>query len=169
MRQHTWKRFHGARGLYGIGETNGSIFRGRAKEFGPLSHRSARKLAMEAFLVSLSTVAIAEMGDRTQLLALVLASRYQKPWSIIAGILLATLANHAAVGIIGTAFGKYLSPTILDAAVGSSMLGACPFSRRDERKESGSALTHNVVTNRDHGRFHKFQFSRVSQTTWTHS
>jgi len=77
---------------------------------------------MEAFLVSLSTVAIAEMGDRTQLLALVLASRYQKPWSIIAGILLATLANHAAVGIIGTAFGKYLSPTILDAAVGSSML-----------------------------------------------
>jgi putative Ca2+/H+ antiporter (TMEM165/GDT1 family) len=77
---------------------------------------------MEAFLVSLSTVAIAEMGDRTQLLSLVLATRYRKPWPIIAGILLATLANHAVAGIIGVWFGKYLSPSIVDAVVGTSML-----------------------------------------------
>jgi putative Ca2+/H+ antiporter (TMEM165/GDT1 family) len=123
VRQHTWKRFHGARGHSGIGETNGSIFCGRAGEFDPLSHRSARNFTVEAFLVSLSTVAIAEIGDRTQLLSLVLATRYRKHWPIIAGILLATLANHAMAGIIGAAFGKFLSPTILDGAVGASMLG----------------------------------------------
>ena len=53
---------------------------------------------MEAFLISLSTVAIAEMGDRTQLLALVLAAHYRKPWPILAGIFCATLANHAVAG-----------------------------------------------------------------------
>ena len=51
---------------------------------------------MEAFLVSLTTIAIAEIGDRTQLLSLVLVARYRKPLPIIAGILCATLANHAA-------------------------------------------------------------------------
>ncbi len=78
---------------------------------------------MEAFLVSLSTVAIAEIGDRTQLLSLVLATQYRKPWPIIAGILLATLANHALAGFIGVWFGKYLLPAIVDAVVGASMLG----------------------------------------------
>ncbi len=56
------------------------------------------KAAMEALLVSLSTVFVAEMGDRTQLLSLVLATQYRKPWPIIAGIFVATLANHAAAG-----------------------------------------------------------------------
>ena len=56
---------------------------------------------MEAFLVSITTVAVAEMGDRTQLLSLVLAAHYRKPWPILAGVLLATLANHALAGIIG--------------------------------------------------------------------
>lgn len=77
---------------------------------------------MEAFLVSLSTVAIAEVGDRTQLLSLVLATQYRRPLSIIAGILLATLANHALAGIIGAWFGTYLSPAIVDGVVGTSML-----------------------------------------------
>ena len=56
---------------------------------------------MEAFLVSLSTVAVAEMGDRTQLLALMLAARYRKPLPILAGVLCATLANHLVAGLIG--------------------------------------------------------------------
>jgi putative Ca2+/H+ antiporter (TMEM165/GDT1 family) len=77
---------------------------------------------MEAFLVSLSTVAFAEIGDRTQLLTLVLVAQYRRPWPIIAGIFLATLANHAAAGLIGVWFGKYLSPPVLDAVVGTSML-----------------------------------------------
>jgi len=50
---------------------------------------------MEAFLVSTGIVALAEMGDKTQLLALILAARFKKPWPIVAGILVATLFNHA--------------------------------------------------------------------------
>jgi len=78
---------------------------------------------MEAFLVSIASVAVAEMGDRTQLLALVLAARFRKPWPIVAGIVLATLANHAAAGLVGVWFGRLLTPTFLDATVGAGMLG----------------------------------------------
>jgi Ca2+/H+ antiporter, TMEM165/GDT1 family len=77
---------------------------------------------MEAFLVSITTVAIAEMGDRTQLLSLVLAAHYRKPWPILAGVLLATLANHALAGFIGVWFGEFLSPALLDSVVGVSMI-----------------------------------------------
>jgi putative Ca2+/H+ antiporter (TMEM165/GDT1 family) len=77
---------------------------------------------MEAFLVSITPVALAEMGDRTQLLSLVLAAHYRKPWPILAGILLATLANHSLAGVIGVWFGKFLSPALLDATVGVSMI-----------------------------------------------
>ena len=77
---------------------------------------------MEAFLVSLSSVAIAEMGDRTQLLALVLAARFRRPWPIVAGIVVATLANHAAAGAAGRLLGHWLTPTFLNATVGVSML-----------------------------------------------
>jgi putative Ca2+/H+ antiporter (TMEM165/GDT1 family) len=77
---------------------------------------------MEAFLISLSTVTIAEMGDRTQLLALVLATRYRKPWPILAGVLCATLANHLVAGFIGTHLGNYLTPSRLDLVVGISMV-----------------------------------------------
>ena len=57
--------------------------------------------AMEAFLVSTGVVAIGEIGDKTQLLSLVLAARFRRPWPIVAGILVATLANHALAGWIG--------------------------------------------------------------------
>lgn len=56
---------------------------------------------MEAFLVSAGIVALAEIGDKTQLLSLLLAARYRKPWPIIAGILVATLANHFLAGAVG--------------------------------------------------------------------
>jgi putative Ca2+/H+ antiporter (TMEM165/GDT1 family) len=55
----------------------------------------------EALLVSTAVVALGEIGDKTQLLALVLAARYQKPWPICAGILVATLANHFLAGLAG--------------------------------------------------------------------
>lgn len=76
---------------------------------------------MEAFLISLSTVAIAEMGDRTQILSLVLVARFRKPWPVMAGILIATLANHLLAGAIGIWFGHKLAPAFLDALVGCSM------------------------------------------------
>ncbi len=56
---------------------------------------------MEALLVSTGIVALAEIGDKTQLLTLVLAARYNRPWPIISGILVATLVNHAMAGALG--------------------------------------------------------------------
>lgn len=56
---------------------------------------------MEAFLISTGIVALAEMGDKTQLLSLVLAAKFRKPWPIILGILIATLLNHALAGGLG--------------------------------------------------------------------
>ena len=56
---------------------------------------------MEAFLVSTGIVALAEIGDKTQLLSLLLAARFRKPWPIILGILVATLSNHALAGALG--------------------------------------------------------------------
>jgi len=77
---------------------------------------------MEALLVSVTTIAIAEVGDRTQLLSLILAARYGRPWPILAGILLATLANHAAAGLVGVWFGRLLAPRVLDLIVGASLI-----------------------------------------------
>src|SRR5260370_9762980 len=65
---------------------------------------------MEAFLVSAGLVAIAEIGDKTQLLAMILATRYRKPVPIILGILVATLANHALAAWAGTAVAGWLGP-----------------------------------------------------------
>ncbi len=72
---------------------------------------------MEAFLVSLSAVAVAEVGDRTQLLSLMLAACYRKSWAILAGIVVATLANHLAAGAIGILLAQWLTPRVLDSIV----------------------------------------------------
>jgi putative Ca2+/H+ antiporter (TMEM165/GDT1 family) len=63
---------------------------------------------MEAFLVSTGLVAIAEIGDKTMLLALCLAAAWRKPWPILAGILAATLANHFLAGALGAVAGHWL-------------------------------------------------------------
>ncbi|HYX74592.1 MAG TPA: TMEM165/GDT1 family protein [Steroidobacteraceae bacterium] len=87
---------------------------------------------MESFLVSISTVATAEMGDRTQLLSLMLAARYRRPWPILAGVLCATLANHLLAGLIGVRLGQFLTPALLDAAVGISMIGMALWALRPD-------------------------------------
>jgi len=69
--------------------------------------------ALEAFLVSAALVALAEMGDKTQLLAFVLAGRFKKPWPIVAGILCATLANHFLAGWVGVWLASLVSPPTL--------------------------------------------------------
>ena len=63
---------------------------------------------MEAFLVSAGLVAIAEIGDKTMLLAIVLAARFRKPWPILAGILVATLVNHGLAATVGSVAGHSL-------------------------------------------------------------
>ena len=55
---------------------------------------------MQAFLISTGLVALAEMGDKTQLLALVLAARFKRPWPIVWGIFVATVLNHAMAGAL---------------------------------------------------------------------
>jgi putative Ca2+/H+ antiporter (TMEM165/GDT1 family) len=63
---------------------------------------------MEAFLISVGLVALAEIGDKTQLLAIVLAARYGRPWPILAGILIATIANHGLASAVGVYAGGIL-------------------------------------------------------------
>jgi putative Ca2+/H+ antiporter (TMEM165/GDT1 family) len=94
---------------------------------------------MEAFLVSLTTVGIAEMGDRTQLLALVLAARYRRPWPILAGVLCATLANHLLAGLIGVRLGRFLTPVMLDAAVGVSLIGMALWALKPDTLEAADS------------------------------
>lgn len=62
----------------------------------------------ETFLISTGTVAVAEMGDKTQLLAIVLASRFRKPWVVIAGIFVATILNHALAAAAGTLVAQWI-------------------------------------------------------------
>ena len=78
---------------------------------------------MEAFLVSTGIVALAEMGDKTQLLALVLASRLKRRLPIVLGILVATLANHFLAGWIGSWLATLVSPTALRWIVAVSFVG----------------------------------------------
>ncbi len=68
---------------------------------------------LEALLVSAGVVALAEIGDKTQLLALVLAARFRAPVPVILGILTATLANHLAAGEVGTLLAAYISPAVI--------------------------------------------------------
>ena len=77
---------------------------------------------MEAFLVSTGLVALAEMGDKTQLLTLVLAARFRKPWPIVWGILAATLVNHAMAGAVGSFITTLLSPQALRWVLAASFL-----------------------------------------------
>jgi putative Ca2+/H+ antiporter (TMEM165/GDT1 family) len=68
---------------------------------------------MEAFLISTGIVALAEMGDKTQLLALILALRFRKPWPIVLGIFVATIANHAMAGAVGAWVTTFVGPELL--------------------------------------------------------
>ena len=77
---------------------------------------------MNSFLVSAAVVAIAEIGDKTQLLALVLAAKFRKPIPIILGILVATLANHAAAAAIGTWLTRVIGPDVMRWVLGISFI-----------------------------------------------
>jgi len=96
---------------------------------------------MEAFLVSITTIAVAEIGDRTQLLSLVLAARYRRPWPIIAGILCATLANHALAGVVGVWFGSLLKPRTLDVVVGISMIVMAIWTLKPDQLDENTGAT----------------------------
>lgn len=77
---------------------------------------------MEAFLLSTGIVALAEMGDKTQLLSLLLAAKFRRPWPIVAGILVATLANHALAGAVGSWVTQFMGPQALRWVLGGSFI-----------------------------------------------
>ena len=83
---------------------------------------------MEAFLVSTGVVALAEIGDKTQLLAFVLAARFRKPWPIIAGIFAATIFNHTLAGALGAWLMRVVGPEPLRWILGLSFLAMAAWT-----------------------------------------
>jgi putative Ca2+/H+ antiporter (TMEM165/GDT1 family) len=77
---------------------------------------------VEAFFVSTGIVALAEMGDKTQLLSLVLAARFRRPWPIIAGIFVATVLNHGAAGALGAWITGLAGPQVMRWVLGVSFI-----------------------------------------------
>jgi len=78
---------------------------------------------MESLLVSTGVVALAEIGDKTQLLAFILAARFKKPLPIIAGILVATIVNHGLAGALGAWITSALGPEVMRWILGASFIG----------------------------------------------
>jgi Ca2+/H+ antiporter, TMEM165/GDT1 family len=95
---------------------------------------------VEAFLVSTIVVGLAEIGDKTQILSLMLAARFQRPLPIICGILFATLANHAAAGLAGTLFGAALAGPWMRWVLGISFLGVAVWALFPDRYAGGQPL-----------------------------
>jgi putative Ca2+/H+ antiporter (TMEM165/GDT1 family) len=96
---------------------------------------------MEAFLVSTGIVALAEMGDKTQLLALILAVRFRKPWPIVLGILVATLANHAMAGALGSWVTTVLGPDVLRWVLGGSFIAMAVWMLIPDKIDEGDTPT----------------------------
>jgi len=101
---------------------------------------------MEAFLVSTGVVALAEIGDKTQLLAFVLAARFRKPWPIVLGILAATLANHAGAGALGSFITTIMSPLALRWVLGLSFIAMAVWIMIPDKLDADDApKTHGGV------------------------
>jgi putative Ca2+/H+ antiporter (TMEM165/GDT1 family) len=91
---------------------------------------------MEAFLVSTGVVALGEMGDKTQLLAMLLAIKFRKPLPITLGILVATLANHALAGWVGNWVAQALGPDVLRWVIGLSFLAMAAWMLIPDKVDS---------------------------------
>lgn len=101
---------------------------------------------LEAFLVSTGLVALAEIGDKTQLLSLVLATRFRKPWPIVAGILVSTLANHAMAGGLGAWITHVVGLDTMTKVAGISFLAMALWALvPDKLDEPATAVKHGGV------------------------
>jgi putative Ca2+/H+ antiporter (TMEM165/GDT1 family) len=96
---------------------------------------------MEALAVSAIAVAIAEIGDKTQLLALVLAARYRKPLPICLGIFVATLANHALAGEVGVLLAQWIPARILPWLLGASFLAVAVWALFQDHLDDNEVRT----------------------------
>jgi putative Ca2+/H+ antiporter (TMEM165/GDT1 family) len=96
---------------------------------------------MEAFLTSAGLVAIAEIGDKTQLLAIILATRFAKPVPIILGILVATLVNHALAAWVGAEVARWVGPEIMRWVLGLLFLAMAAWCLIPDKMEGGPKAT----------------------------
>ncbi len=94
---------------------------------------------MQALIVSTAAVAIAEIGDKTQLLSLILAAKYRRPWPICLGILVATLVNHALAGSVGALVAGWLSPGTLKWLVALSFLAVAVWMLKPDAVDDDEA------------------------------
>ena len=92
---------------------------------------------MQAFLVSAGVVALAEIGDKTQLLAFVLAARYRRPWPIVGGIVTATVVNHAIAGAFGAWVVRMLGPELLKWVLAISFFAMAAWTLIPDQAPSG--------------------------------
>ena len=91
---------------------------------------------MEAFLVSVLAVTIGEIGDKTQLLALLLAVRFRRPVPIIAGIFVATIANHALAALLGQLVAAHIPTAMLRWMLGLSFLAIAAWALKPDKMEN---------------------------------
>lgn len=96
---------------------------------------------MQALYVSTAAVALAEIGDKTQLLSLVLAAKYRRPLPICLGIALATLLNHALAGALGAALAQWLSPELLKWIVVASFLAMAVWTLIPDKLDEDEATS----------------------------
>jgi putative Ca2+/H+ antiporter (TMEM165/GDT1 family) len=94
---------------------------------------------LEAFAVSTGVVALAELGDKTQLLALVLAARFRKPVPIVAGILAATLLNHALAGAVGRWIATLVAPSTMQWILAGSFIAVAVWILIPDKYEEQTA------------------------------
>ena len=94
---------------------------------------------MEAFFTSLSLVALAEIGDKTQLLAFILAAKFRRPWPIVLGILVATLANHAFAAAVGTWLTTLMGPQTLRWVLGLSFIAMAVWTLIPDKLDEDDA------------------------------
>ena len=93
---------------------------------------------LEAFLISTGIVALAEIGDKTQLLALLLAARFKKPWPIVWGIFVATVLNHAMAGALGAWITTVISPQTLRWILGASFIAMAVWMLIPDKLDHGA-------------------------------
>jgi Ca2+/H+ antiporter, TMEM165/GDT1 family len=98
---------------------------------------------MEAFLISTGIVALAEIGDKTQLLAFLLAAKFRRPLPIVAGIFAATIANHAMAAAVGAWISSVLGPDAMRWVLGISFIAMAAWTLVPDKLDDGDASVGN--------------------------
>lgn len=105
---------------------------------------------MNTLIIATLAVAIAEIGDKTQLLALVLAARFRRPWAVVSGILVATLLNHALAGWVGAWVAGQIGPELLRWLLAAGFLAVAAWTlvpdKLDEDAPPASARSAFIAT-----------------------